>query len=143
MFKVKEIKAIARRLNRSGLECIEIKKGDYSLKMTCVPGQTPPSTDEITRTEPTVEVSPSLQVHTVEIPAPGRIWLQDPLTGKNIATDGEQVKVGDLLALLQMGPIQLPVRADANGTLALCSLQQGDRVEYSQPMAHITITGDN
>ncbi|MBK0002180.1 acetyl-CoA carboxylase biotin carboxyl carrier protein subunit [Erwinia sp. S38] len=84
--------------------------------------------------------SPPPNIIELGAPMPGRIWLQDPLTGKNIAADGRTVKTGDLLALVQAGPICLPLRAAADGQLDEYTVAQGDRVEYGQPVARMVKT---
>ena len=89
---------------------------------------------------PAVAASPPPNIVELGAPMPGRIWLQDPLTGKNIAADGRTVKTGDLLALVQAGPICLPLRAGADGQLDEYTVAQGDRVEYGQPVARIVKT---
>ncbi len=95
-----------------------------------------------TRTSANAAYPASPQPSLVELgaPMPGRIWLQDPLTGKQIAADGRTVKTGDLLALLQAGPICLPLRAGADGQLDEYAVAQGDRVEYGQPVVRIVKT---
>lgn len=89
---------------------------------------------------PAVDASPPPNIVELGAPMPGRIWLQDPLTGKNIAADGRTVKTGDLLALVQAGPICLPLRAGADGQLDEYTVAQGDRVEYGQPVARMVKT---
>lgn len=89
---------------------------------------------------PAVAASPPPNIVELGAPMPGRIWLQDPLTGKNIAADGRTVKTGDLLALVQAGPICLPLRAGADGQLDEYTVAQGDRVEYGQPVARMVKT---
>lgn len=95
-----------------------------------------------TRTSANAAYPASPQPSLVELgaPMPGRIWIQDPLTGKQIAADGRTVKTGDLLALLQAGPICLPLRAGADGQLDEFAVAQGDRVEYGQPVVRIVKT---
>lgn len=95
-----------------------------------------------TRTPANAAYPASPQPNLVELgaPMPGRIWLQDPLTGKRIAADGRTVKTGDLLALLQAGPICLPLRAGSDGQLDEYAVAQGDRVEYGQPVVRIVKT---
>ncbi|MEJ4044763.1 acetyl-CoA carboxylase biotin carboxyl carrier protein [Erwinia sp. SLM-02] len=155
---IRELQAITRRLRRSGIDSIEIKGDGYSVRIRCgaegmpltgaafhtpssalsVPNAQRPSTR--TPAIATYPASPQPNLVELDAPMPGRIWLQDPLTGKRIAADGRTVKAGDLLALLQAGPICLPLRAGADGQLDEYAVAQGDRVEYGQPVVRIVKT---
>lgn len=161
---IRELQAITRRLRRSGIDSIEIKGDGYSVRIRCGMGEmalTSAGSDAAAEchsassalsaasaqrpsagTSANAADPASAQSNIVEIgaPMPGHIWLQDPLTGKNIAADGRTVKTGDLLALLQAGPICLPLRAGADGQLDEFTVAQGERVEYGQPVARIVKT---
>lgn len=147
---IRELQAITRRLRRSGIDSIEIKGDGYSVRIRCGAeeascrgaysgsGAIPEGLARCPA--PAVAASPPPNIVELGAPMPGRIWLQDPLTGKNIAADGRTVKTGDLLALVQAGPICLPLRAGADGQLDEYTVAQGDRVEYGQPVARIIKT---
>ena len=135
MLTFRELQAVARRLRRSGLQTLEIKGADYAVRLTCEPGWAPQAQPE----PAAAEAAPAVAAEPQPIGAqmPGHIWLQEPLTGKALAAEQAEVTAGDLLALLQVGPICLPLRAATGGRLAGYAVSHGDRVEYGQPVAHI------
>lgn len=137
MLAFREIQAIARRLRRSGLESIEIKGADYAVRMTCEPGGAPAlPADAVAAPEPQAPPAPP-EPRALTASMPGHIWLQEPLTGKALAAEQGTVVAGDLLALLQVGPICLPLRAQTGGRLAGYTVSHGQRVEYGQPVAQV------
>ncbi|KQN56597.1 hypothetical protein [Erwinia sp. Leaf53] len=138
MLAFREIQAIARRLRRSGLESIEIKGADYAVRLTCEPGGASalPAAAGVAAPEPQAPPAPPEPL-ALTASMPGHIWLQDPLTGKALAEEQGTVAAGDLLALLQVGPICLPLRAQTGGRLAGYTVSHGQRVEYGQPVAQV------
>ncbi|QUG76227.1 hypothetical protein GKQ23_15005 [Erwinia sp. E602] len=140
MLAFREIQAIARRLRRSGLESIEIKGADYAVRLTCEPGGASAlpaaAAAGVAAPEPQAPPAPPEPL-ALTASMPGHIWLQDPLTGKALAEEQGTVAAGDLLALLQVGPICLPLRAQTGGRLAGYTVSHGQRVEYGQPVAQV------
>ncbi|QGU87118.1 biotin/lipoyl-binding protein [Erwinia sorbitola] len=131
MLAFRELQSLVYQMQRSGLTSLHINSAEYAIRMTCPPGYQPPVTETLAAPEP--------EVHRVAVTAamPGRIWLQDPLSGKNIGPDPGPVEEGALLALLQVGQICLPVRAPQAGIITAIDVQQGQSVEYDQPLMQL------
>lgn len=141
---IREIGAIARSLRRSGLESIDIQGDGYRLRLRYDVVAAP-----VAAIAPAVAAVPVVvedaapdapAALALTAPMPGRIWLQDPLTGRDIAPEGQTLCAGDLLALLQAGPVCLALRAQAAGKLAGFEVVQGEPVEYGQTVAKIVPT---
>ena len=50
-------------------------------------------------------------------PMPGRLLLSHPSHGEAFVSEGQHVAPNDILALVQVGPLYLPVRSPVAGTL--------------------------
>lgn len=135
MLAFREIQSLVNQMQRSGLTSLHINSADYAIRMICQPGsQRPASTPE-----PVAAAAVSITPITVTAPIPGRLWLQDPLSGKNVGPVSGPVEAGCLLALVQAGPLCLPVRAPQNGILISIDATQGQAVEYAQPLMQLEI----
>lgn len=71
------------------------------------------------------------RVH-VTASAVGRFLDRAPLQSQALVMPGSRVEPGDLVGLLQAGPILLPLRAEVAGIVAGRGVQAGEAVEYRQ-----------
>ncbi|WP_455812726.1 acetyl-CoA carboxylase biotin carboxyl carrier protein [Pseudomonas graminis] len=137
MIAFRELQSLVNQMQRSGLSRLEINGADYAIRMSCQPGSPRPAAAPEPEPVAAVEIPPA-QV-AVTAPMPGRLWLQDPLSGKNVGPVSGPVEAGCLLALVQAGPLCLPVRAPQDGILASIDVTQGQAVEYDQPLMQLDI----
>lgn len=133
MLAFRELQSLVHQMQRSGLTSLHINSAGYALRMTCQPGIQRPAAAP----EPVAAVAEPLMPVAVTAPIPGRLWLQDPLSGKNVGPVAGPVEAGCLLALVQAGPLCLPVRAPQDGILASIEATQGQAVEYDQALMQL------
>lgn len=68
---------------------------------------------------------------TVESPVVGTVW-------KIELAQGAAVAVGDVIMILESMKMEIPVEAEAAGTLGELLVAEGDQVQEDQPLAVIT-----
>lgn len=137
MIAFRELQSLVNQMQRSGLSRLEINGADYAIRMSCLPGSPLPAAAP----EPVAAAEVPVAPVAVTAPMPGRLWLQDPLSGKNVGPVSGPVEAGCLLALVQAGPLCLPVRAPQDGILASIDATQGQAVEYDQALMHLLPPG--
>lgn len=117
------LRALARRMRRSGLSCLELGGKDWSLRLTFAaqPPAPPPAP------EPLPNAS-----HAVGAPIPGTLRLRHPLSQQDFVQPGQQVQPEEVLALVQVGPLYLPVTSPTAGRVDNITLTCGSPVEYNQ-----------
>lgn len=76
----------------------------------------------------------------VNAPSLGVFLHRHPLRGDDLALPGAAVTAGQVLGLLQVGPLLLPVPAPADGLLADWLVPHGMTVGYGTPLAALSPT---
>lgn len=133
MLAFRELQSLVHQMQRSGLSRLEVNGNGYAIRMTCGPDNRPtlaPEPVAVAVTAPPASVA-------ITAPIPGRLWRQDPLSARDIGPQSGPVEAGCLLALVQAGPLLLPVRAPQDGVLAHIGVEQGQAVEYDQPLMQL------
>lgn len=133
MLAFRELQGLVNQMQRSGLTSLQINSADYAIRMTCQPVSQRP----VAAPEPVAAITVPVMPVAVTAPMPGRLWLQDPLSGKNVGPVSGPVEAGCLLALVQAGPLCLPVRAPQDGILTSIEATQGQAVEYAQALMQL------
>lgn len=141
MLAFRELQSLVHQMQRSGLTSLQINSADYAVRMTCQPGSPLPAVADAA--QPVIAAEEPVMPVAVTAPMPGRLWLQDPLSAKNIGPVAGPVEAGCLLALVQAGPLCLPVRAPQDGILISIDVTQGQVVEYAQPLMQLEIKEQN
>jgi acetyl-CoA carboxylase biotin carboxyl carrier protein len=133
-----DLRQVARKMRTSGLDCIELRGHQWSVRMKypttsltrVAPEQTMPA-------EPLEGALPA-DTHTlVTAMMPGRVLLCHPLHKSPFVQPGQRVKQHDLLALLKVNGLYLPVCSPVDGTVVSVALQQGDVAEYCSEIMKI------
>lgn len=76
----------------------------------------------------------ALPAFTVNAPSVGRFLQRHPLRSEDLAPAGMEVAAGQVLGLLQVGPLLLPVCAPAAGVLIETLAAHGSAVGYGAPL---------
>jgi acetyl-CoA carboxylase biotin carboxyl carrier protein len=77
----------------------------------------------------------------VRSPAVGILRYCHPQTGLPIAPQGTHVRAGQAVALLQIGPLLLPVPAVDAGVIGAPLAAEGSAIGYGDPVAQLLTTG--
>lgn len=144
---IQKIKKLINLLSRSDITEIEIHEGDKSLRLRrhrekqksvataqrVQPASSPGAVPEYTATESTKDsIKPS--GHTVHSPMVGTVYLS-PAPGEDVFVKiGTKVAEGDTLCIIEAMKMFNRIEADKAGTITAILIQDGDPVEYDQPI---------
>ena len=136
MLAIAELRQIALKMNRSGLQDIEIAGDHYRIHLRCDP--TPPVTRSTSTTSPAAGTTGAALPIAATPPAeamitaqrPGIIWFTHPLNDQVIAKPGATICAEDLIALLGIGQLLLPVYSPISGTVQRQCVTNGTVVEF-------------
>ncbi len=128
-----DVRQLAQKMHNAGLREIEWRGADWSVRLRYPGGKTiaepPPPSPPL---PPTVAETSLLPVCS---PMPGRLLLSHPSHGEAFVSEGLRVEPDDILALVQVGPLYLPVRSPVAGTLKSLVATAGSLLEYDSTIA--------
>jgi len=142
---IRKIKKLIELLDESGVAEIEIKEGEESLRisrqMSSVPAvamapapmpvAAAPVAAAIADAEPAAE---EISGHQVTSPMVGTFY-RSSTPGAPVFTEvGKQVSEGDTLCIIEAMKILNQIEADKSGTVKAILVENGQPVEFGQPM---------
>jgi len=144
---IRKIKKLIELLEDSDLAEIEIKEGEESIRisrsssaqLTAMPALQPgapvaaPSAagDEAAAAGAADETPPG---HPVSSPMVGTFYASPSPDSKPFTEIGSEVKVGDTLCIIEAMKIFNEIEADRDGVVRAVLKQNGDPVEYGEPL---------
>lgn len=145
---IRKIKKLIELLEESGLNEIEIKEGEESIRLSRnatslsmapvysapppLPQQTPMITAEVL---PAASAASSLPPgQTVTAPMVGTFYRASGPDAKPFVEVGQVVKKGDTLCIIEAMKMMNPIESEVEGTVAAILLNNGEPVEYGQPL---------
>jgi acetyl-CoA carboxylase biotin carboxyl carrier protein len=148
---IRKIKKLIELLNESGVGEIEIKEGEASVRISRYPpaignmahilpmpygaanpapsGYTPEVKTPVDQPEP-----PTLNEHIVSSPMVGTFYRAPSPGAKPFVTNGQNVKVGDTLCIIEAMKMLNQIEADKDGKISAILVENGQPVEYGQPL---------
>ncbi|MCA1176864.1 MULTISPECIES: acetyl-CoA carboxylase biotin carboxyl carrier protein [unclassified Pantoea] len=126
------LRALARKMQRSGLNSLALEGKQWSVRLTFAPAPALP-------VMPTEETPPITQV--IGAPLPGTLLRRHPHSQQDFVQPGQQVAPRDLLALVQVGPLYVPVLSPIKGRVQQLRVKAYSAVEYDEEL--LTIQMDN
>ena len=83
-----------------------------------------------------VEAAPAAEPagHTVKSPMLGTFYRSGSPGAKPFAEVGQQVKVGEAVCIIEAMKIMNEIECDHAGTITKCLVENGQAVEYGQPL---------
>jgi acetyl-CoA carboxylase biotin carboxyl carrier protein len=152
---IRKIKKLIELINETGVAEIEIKEGEESVRIsrqTREPASTiynipsaiapppAPATPSVTST-PSTQTAAQAQAeeaaisgHTVASPMVGTLYLSPSPGAKPFVTVGQAVKTGDVLCIIEAMKMFNQIEADASGIIKEIMVNNGQPVEYQQPL---------
>ncbi len=150
---IRKIKKLLELLEESSIAEIEIHEGEESVRITRVsqaqqtivqvpsteiptappsaaprPETTPPPEAEATQPEE------ELKGHVVRSPMVGTFYRAPAPGAKPFVEVGQHVNVGDTLCIIEAMKILNQIEADKSGTVTKILVEDGQPVEYGQPL---------
>ncbi len=122
------LRALARKMQRSGLNSLALEGKEWSVRLTFAPAPALP-------VMPTEETPPITQV--IGAPLPGTLLRRHPHSQQDFVQPGQQVAPQDLLALVQVGPLYVPVICPIKGRVQQLRVEAYSAVEYDEEILTI------
>lgn len=150
---LRKIKKLIDLLEESNLAEIEIKEGEESVRLARVPKSTAmmsapvqqyaqaPAAATMPMQSPTEastggakQAAALPEGHVLRAPMVGTFYTSPSPDKPAFVTVGQQVKVGDTLAIIEAMKMFNPIEADAAGTIVAILGDTGQPVEFDQPL---------
>lgn len=149
---IRKIKKLIELLEESGINEIEIKEGEESVRITraahasgptmMMPqmyGMAPSAPAPMPASVPAAVASEEAPAaahlgHAVTAPMVGTFYRAPTPGGKSFVEIGHTVAAGDTLCIIEAMKMLNQIEADKNGVIKACLVENGQPVEYGQPL---------
>jgi len=144
---IRKVKKLIELLEESGIAEIEIKEGEESVRisrmMSGMPMQAmhavhvaPPPAPAPAPVTPAAAPAPAAKPegHVITAPMVGTYYASPSPDAPAFVKVGQSVKVGDPLCIIEAMKIMNPIEADKAGTVVSILADNGQPVEFEQPL---------
>ena len=147
---LRKLKKLIDLVQESGVAELEVKEGEEAVRITrVVSGQQtvylpqgamqavpqPAPVAAITAAEPAAASQPApIEGHLVKSPMVGTFYRSSTPGGKVFVDIGESVAIGDVLCIIEAMKLMNEIEADAAGVVKQILAENGQAVEYGQPL---------
>ncbi len=148
----KLVRELAELLNETGLTEIEVEDNDRKIRvarggvvasaapaqMVAAPAPTPAAAPSAAAPAAAAEAAPA-DDHgdAVKSPMVGTAYLAPEPEASNFVAVGDSVKEGDTLLIVEAMKVMNPITADKAGTIKAILIDNGQPVEFGQPLVVI------
>ncbi len=135
---LRKVKKLIELLEESGIAEIEIKEGEESVRITrMVPAgsvpQSPQVSAPVAMAQP-IPLPPKPEGHVITSPMVGTFYGSPAPDVAPFVKVGQVVKVGEPLCIIEAMKIMNPIEADRAGTVVSIMAENGQPVEFEQPL---------
>jgi acetyl-CoA carboxylase biotin carboxyl carrier protein len=144
---IRKIKKLIELIEESGINELEIKEGEESVRIsrggqivTAAPMMTaaPVTAAPIPAAQtPSTEVAAEPEGHILRSPMVGTFYRSSSPGAKAFVEEGQHVKAGDVLCIVEAMKMMNQIEADKSGTVGAILVADGEPVEFDQPMITI------
>ncbi len=148
---IRKIKKLIELLEESGIAEIEIKEGEEAVRISRMPTGNAlvhalphfalPQMAAALPAEVPVAAAPAAEAakarsneHVVTAPMVGTFYAAPTPGAKSFVEIGDEVKVGDVLCIIEAMKMMNQIEADRAGRITSIMARNGDPVEYGQPL---------
>ncbi|GAB2664373.1 acetyl-CoA carboxylase biotin carboxyl carrier protein [Arenimonas aestuarii] len=152
---LRKIKKLIDLLEESNLSEIEIKEGEESVRLARVPSggysvmsAPAPAVHHVETPRPAAPANPAAlsaeavgkstkdipDGHTVRSPMVGTYYEAQAPDKPPFVKVGQQVKAGDTLGIIEAMKMFNPIEADVSGTVRAILVENGQPIEFDEPM---------
>jgi acetyl-CoA carboxylase biotin carboxyl carrier protein len=147
---IRKVKKLIELLEESGVAEIEIKEGEESVRISRqsntpmmapmhmaamaapMPAAAAPAAPAAA--EPAKPASAEISGHVVRAPMVGTFYRSPSPGAKSFVEEGQTVKVGDTLCIIEAMKLLNQIEADKAGVIKTVLVENGQPVEYNQPL---------
>ncbi|MDX1802517.1 MAG: acetyl-CoA carboxylase biotin carboxyl carrier protein [Alcanivorax sp.] len=148
---IRKIKKLIELLEESGIEELEIREGEESVRISRGGGHPPMAAPQPHYAPAPVPAAPQpSQQETAPAPAdnaPSGHLVRSPMVGtfyrspapgaNSFVEVGHKVKAGDVLCIVEAMKMMNQIEADKSGTIDAILVEDGEPVEFDQPLFSI------
>lgn len=147
---IRKVKKLIELLEESGVAEIEIKEGEESVRISRGPIMAPMSAHYAMQMAPppapaapapaaapaasVTAAAPQVEGTMVKSPMVGTFYLAPSPESAPFVKVGQMVKAGDTLCIIEAMKIMNPIEADVAGQITAILVDNGQPVEYEQPL---------
>ncbi len=122
------LRALARKMQSSGLSSLALDGKHWSVRLAFA--ATPAAPAPVSARVPAPETPPLTQ--RIGAPMPGTLLRRHPHSQQDFVAPGQQMVAGEVVALVQVGPLYVPVRSPTSGTIRSLTAEHLSAVEYDE-----------
>jgi acetyl-CoA carboxylase biotin carboxyl carrier protein len=147
---IRKVKKLIELLEESGIDELEIREGEESVRISrhsnkamaaqpvyaAAPAPVAAPAAPVAAA-PVAEAAPAaakLNGHVVRSPMVGTFYRAASPTSANFAEVGQAVKKGDILCIVEAMKMMNHIEAEASGVIESILVENGQPVEYDQPL---------
>ncbi|UZE96719.1 acetyl-CoA carboxylase biotin carboxyl carrier protein [Alkalimarinus alittae] len=147
---IRKIKKLIELIEESDIEEIEIKEGEDAVRISrrkqvsaAAPQPTYVAAAPSVSTEPTDTSSdqapsaPELNGHAVRSPMVGTFYRAASPSAPSFIEVGQNIKAGDIICIVEAMKMMNQIEADKTGTVSEILIENGQPVEFDQPLITI------
>jgi len=151
---IRKIKKLIELLEESGIAEIEIKEGEEAVRISRMPqgagaaqpaqvthlapaataALVPPGAGAEAAAAESVAAKPKPSEHVITAPMVGTFYASPSPGAKPFVEIGDEIKVGQVLCIIEAMKMMNQIEADRAGRLASVMARNGDPVEFGQPL---------
>ena len=143
-----ELKGIINLMQKSDLSELEIELQDLKLRLARptarqaafepVLQQPPPPISQNVNEKPEAKISPhEIGIETFKSPMVGTFYRKPSPDDPAFVEVGKKIKAGDILCIVEAMKVMNEIQSEMNGEIVEILVEDGDSVEYSQPLFKI------
>jgi len=146
---IRKVKKLIELLEESDINEIEIKEGEESVRISRgSPGMMMAAAAPVMQAAPVAAVAapaaaeaipsaPALSGHAVVSPMVGTFYRCPSPGAPAFAEVGRAVKEGDVICIIEAMKMMNQIEADKSGTITAVLVEDGEAVEFDQPLVTI------
>ncbi len=142
---IRKVKKLIELLEESGIAEIEIKEGEEAVRISRMPTgayathapapiMMPPPAAVPAIAAPVEAPKPRANEHVVTAPMVGTFYAAATPGAKAFVDIGDEVKIGQVLCIIEAMKMMNQIEADKSGKVTSIMAQNGDPVEFGQPL---------
>lgn len=149
---IRKVKKLIELLEESNIDEIEIKEGEESVRISrnsaqpvmaayahapAPPPPAPAPAAEAEAAQPAPAATPASSGQVITSPMVGTFYRSPSPTSASFVEVGQTVKVGDVLCIVEAMKMMNQIEADKAGTIEAILVDNGEPVEFEQPLFSI------
>ena len=146
-FDLEQIRQLMTELENSSLRELHVKDGEFDLLLSknenTAPAviAAPAQAASAPVAEAAVDNTPVVDANTKEIVAPlvGTVYLQPKPESPMFKSVGDQVKIGETVAIIEAMKLMTEIKSDVAGTIVEVLVENEQVVDYDKPLYRVSV----